>query len=184
MTASAPPGGRRPNALSSSKPGNPLMPEAQGFDRRDFLKARAAGAAAVAFGAASYDRVYGANEHRRRLRRRRRPLPAPPRHHQEPRQADKNGVVPVAVCDVWDGVKKARQGEGRQGTPTCKGSTPRPKLVGLDPRRQEARHQGLSTPAGAERGRRGLHRHAGPLARQDHHRRAARPASTSTAKSR
>src|SRR5947209_4148151 len=95
------------------------MKQKANVNRRDFLKAGAAGAAAVSLSAASYQKVYGANERIgvaflgvggrcqahidviNNLRRQGR------------------AVAPVAVCDVWDGNMEVERG-GRGLYPSAK----------------------------------------------------------------
>jgi predicted dehydrogenase len=72
-------------------------------DRRDFLKTAAAGASAVALAAASYNRVYGANE---RLGIGFVGVGGRCQAHLDiinKMSKEGKGVRPVAVCDVWDG---------------------------------------------------------------------------------
>lgn len=86
------------------------MQEQTRVDRRDFLKASAAGATALSFTAASASRVYGANERigvaflgvGGRCQ-------AHLGHVMKLKEAGKN-VAPVAVCDVWDGNKEVGRG--------------------------------------------------------------------------
>jgi predicted dehydrogenase len=89
-------------------------------DRRDFLKTTAAGGAALALTAASARRVYGANENVRvaflgvggRCQQ----------HIDVILQMQKEGkkVVPVAVCDVWDGQVKPGVIKGRGLRPSAR----------------------------------------------------------------
>src|SRR5579871_4383281 len=84
-------------------------------DRRDFLKSTAVAGAALALSAASYERVYGANGNIRvgfigtggRSQQ----------HIDAVLAMVKEGkpVIPVAVCDVWDGqvVPNLIKGRGR-----------------------------------------------------------------------
>ncbi len=89
-------------------------------DRRDFIKAGAAGAAALSLTAASYERVQGANE---RIGiaflgvggRCQQHVDVILRMVKEGKQ-----VAPVAVCDVWDGDPKLGRGLGRGLYPTAK----------------------------------------------------------------
>src|SRR5579875_2729615 len=86
----------------------------QPVNRRNFLKTTAAGASALALTAASYAKVIGANDKIRigflgvggRCQQ----------HIDVILQMQKEGkaVVPVAVCDVWDGqsVKNVIKGRG------------------------------------------------------------------------
>src|SRR5438874_6908756 len=90
------------------------------LDRRDFLKGTAAGAAALGLTAASARRVYGANENIRiaflgvggRCQQ----------HLDVILQMQKEGkhVVPVAVCDVWDGQVVPNLIKGRGLYPSAK----------------------------------------------------------------
>src|SRR5215468_5721309 len=90
------------------------------LDRRDFLKGTAAGAAALGLTAASARRVYGANENVRigflgvggRCQQ----------HIDVILEMQKEGkkVVPVAVCDVWDGDPVLGSGKGRGLYPSAK----------------------------------------------------------------
>ena len=73
--------------------------------RRDFLKTGAAGSAAVALSAATYSKVYGANE---RLHLAFLGVGGRCQQHidvilQWQRNNNQNNIQPVAVCDVWDG---------------------------------------------------------------------------------
>ena len=89
-------------------------------DRRDFLRTTAAAGAALTLTAASARRVYGANENLRvaflgvggRCQQ----------HLDVILQMQKEGkkVVPVAVCDVWDGGPKLGSGKGRGLYPSAK----------------------------------------------------------------
>ena len=92
--------------------------------------------------------------------------------------ANASSVRPVAVCDVWDG--DAQLGRGTAAA-AC---IPRPAALRPERDDRQPRHQGLSPAARPARRRRRLHRHAGPLARQDVASTPPPPASTSTAKSR
>src|SRR5947207_12853218 len=72
-------------------------------DRRDFVKTGVAAGAAIAFTAASYDRVYGANED---LRIGFLGVGGRCQQHVDvvlKMVGERKGVVPVAVCDGWDG---------------------------------------------------------------------------------
>jgi predicted dehydrogenase len=72
-------------------------------DRRDFVKTGVAAGAALAFTAASYDRVYGANE---ALRIGFLGVGGRCQQHVDvilKMVGEKKGVRPVAACDVWDG---------------------------------------------------------------------------------
>ena len=89
-------------------------------DRRDFMKTTAAAGAALAFTAASYERVYGANDKIRvgflgtggRSQQ----------HIDAILEMVKEGkaVVPVAVCDVWDGDPELGSKKGRGLYPSAK----------------------------------------------------------------
>src|SRR5262245_32195415 len=109
------------------------MSEQHGVDRRDFLKASAAGAAAVAFTASSYSRVYGANE---RIGVGFVGVGGRCQAHLDvikARSADKKDVAAVAVCDVWDGLKATyKDKNGREHT-YLQGLYPSAEKVGLDP---------------------------------------------------
>src|SRR5262245_11107109 len=95
-------------------------------DRRDFMKTTAAAGAALAFSAASYQRVYGANE---KLRigflgvggRCQQHIDVVLKMIQEGKP-----VAAVAVNDVWDGDEKLGSGKGR-------GLYPSAKRCGIDP---------------------------------------------------
>src|SRR5271166_6096859 len=92
------------------------MSTPSGVDRRDFLKTGAAGAAAIALSAATYNRVYGANE---RVNVAFVGTGGRAQAHLDiitKRAKEKNDVAAVAVCDVWDGLKttyKNSKGEDR-----------------------------------------------------------------------
>ncbi len=109
------------------------MPEQHGVDRRDFLKASAAGAAAVALTAASYERVYGANE---RIGVGFVGVGGRCQAHLDvikKRAQDKGDVAAVAACDVWDGLKTTyKSKDGREHT-YLQGLYPSAEKVGLDP---------------------------------------------------
>jgi predicted dehydrogenase len=110
------------------------MPESHGVDRRDFLKASAAGAAAVAFTAASYQRVYGANE---RIGVGFVGVGGRCQAHLniiKDRAESKGDVAAVAVCDVWDGLKTTYKGKDGKDRPYLQGLYPSAELVGLDPK--------------------------------------------------
>ena len=152
--------------------------------RRDFLQTTAAAGAALSLTAASYARVYGAN--------------------------DRIGVGFLGVggrcqahLDIIIKMRQGRQGRrprrrlrrlgrprghvqarGRQGAHVPQGLYPSAKKVGLDPDDKEHVTKDYRKLLDQQGGGRRLHRHAGPLARQDVHRRRWRPARTSTAKSR
>jgi predicted dehydrogenase len=109
------------------------MPEQHGVDRRDFLKVGAAGAAAMALSAASYNRVYGANE---RIGVGFVGVGGRCQAHLDiirDRSKSKGDVAPVAVCDVWDGLKTTyKSKDGREHT-YLQGLYPSAEKVGLDP---------------------------------------------------
>src|SRR5262249_35699475 len=105
-------------------------------NRRDFLKTGAAGAAvsasALGLSAAAYARVRGPTE------RIGGPSPAvggPCQEHigtiPRMRDATRNSVAPVAVCDVWDGNMEVDPPPGR-------GLSPPAQRCGLN--RDDARH--------------------------------------------
>src|SRR5262249_42392365 len=107
-----------------------LMPEPHGVDRRDFLKA---GAAAVALTAASYERVYGANE---RIGVGFVGVGGRCQAHLDvinKRVKDKKDVAAVAVCDVWDGLKATYKGKDGKERTYLQGLYPSAEKVGLDP---------------------------------------------------
>jgi predicted dehydrogenase len=89
-------------------------------NRRDFLKASTAAGTALGLTAASFNRVYGANERigigflgvGGRCQQ----------HIDVILQMQKEGkkVAPVAVCDVWDGDDKLGSGKGRGLYPSAK----------------------------------------------------------------
>src|SRR5262245_51874132 len=81
--------------------------------RRDFLKTTAAGAAALSLTASSYAKVAGAND---RIGIAFLGVGGRCQQHIDVilKMRDENkGVVPVAVCDVWDGDKALGKGKGR-----------------------------------------------------------------------
>src|SRR5262245_47620191 len=89
-------------------------------DRRDFVKSGVAAGAAVAFTAASYGRVLGANEN---LRVGFLGVGGRCQQHIDvilQMQKEKKGVVPVAVCDVWKGDPELGSGKGRGLFPSAK----------------------------------------------------------------
>src|SRR5262249_30160385 len=89
-------------------------------DRRDFLKASAAGGVALTLTAASASRVYGANE---RLRVGFLGVGGRCQQHIDVilhMQEEKKPVEPVAVCDVWHGDPKLGSGKGRGLYPSAK----------------------------------------------------------------
>jgi predicted dehydrogenase len=86
------------------------MTKSSGVDRRDFLKTGTAGAAALALTAASYERVYGANE---RIGVAFLGVGGRCQEHLgivNRRNKARNDVAAVAVCDVWDGNKEVGRG--------------------------------------------------------------------------
>ena len=89
-------------------------------DRRDFMKGSAAAGAALAFTAASYDRVLGANEN---LRVGFLGVGGRCQQHIDTilkMRDEKKGVVPVAACDVWDGDPTKGRGKGQGLYPSAK----------------------------------------------------------------
>jgi predicted dehydrogenase len=109
------------------------MPEQHGFDRRDFLKAGAAGAAALTLSAASYARVKGSNE---RIGVGFVGVGGRCQAHLDvikARAAKEKDVAAVAVCDVWDGVKKTWKGADGREHSYLQGLYPSAEKVGLDP---------------------------------------------------
>jgi predicted dehydrogenase len=109
------------------------MPEQHGVDRRDFLKAGAAGAAAMAFTAASYQRVYGANE---RIGVGFVGVGGRCQAHLDiinHRSKEKGDVAAVAVCDVWDGLKATYKGKDGKDRTYLQGLYPSAEKVSLDP---------------------------------------------------
>jgi len=90
------------------------------LDRRDFLKGTAAGAAALGLTAASARRVYGANE---KVRIAFLGVGGRCQQHLDvilQMQKEGKSVVPVAVCDVWDGDQELGKGKGRGLYPSAK----------------------------------------------------------------
>jgi predicted dehydrogenase len=82
-------------------------------DRRDFLKTTAAGASVLALAASSYGKVIGANG---KLRIGFLGVGGRCQQHIDAilqLQKEDKGVVPVAVCDVWDGQVKKDVIKGR-----------------------------------------------------------------------
>ena len=89
-------------------------------DRRDLLKTGVAAGAAMAFTAASYDRVLGANEN---LRVGFVGVGGRCQQHVDvilKMRDEKKGVTPVAACDVWDGDPTKGKGKGQGLFPTAK----------------------------------------------------------------
>ena len=100
-------------------------------DRRDFVKTGVAAGAALAFTAASYDRVYGANEN---LRIGFLGVGGRAQQHIDvilKMRDGKGGVVPVAASDVWDG--DFTKGMNRTtGIASGQGLFPAAKRCGID----------------------------------------------------
>src|SRR5262245_41986563 len=89
-------------------------------DRRDFLRTSAAGAGALALTAASASRVYGANE---KIRVGFLGVGGRCQQHIDAilqMRDEGKAVVPVAVCDVWDGDPELGSGKGRGLYPSAK----------------------------------------------------------------
>jgi predicted dehydrogenase len=89
-------------------------------NRRDVLKTGVAAGAAMAFTAASYDRVLGANEN---LRVGFVGVGGRCQQHVDVilhMVKEKKGVAPVAACDVWDGDPTKGKGKGQGLYPTAK----------------------------------------------------------------
>jgi len=89
-------------------------------DRRGFIQTTAAAGAAISLSAASYRKVMGANENIRIAF-----LGVGGRCQQHidvvlQMQKEGKGVVPVAVCDVWDGDAELGNGKGRGLYPSAK----------------------------------------------------------------
>ncbi len=92
----------------------------QNVNRRGFLKTTAVGASALALSAASYERAIGANE---ALRVGFLGVGGRCQQHVDvilQMRDEKKGIVPVAVCDVWDGDAELGSGKGRGLYPTAK----------------------------------------------------------------
>jgi predicted dehydrogenase len=89
--------------------------------RRDFLKNSAVAGSALALSAASAKRVFGANE---RIGIAFLGVGGRCQQHLDVilrmRYLDNKSVVPVAVCDVWDGDAKLGRGKGRGLYPSAK----------------------------------------------------------------
>ncbi|HXG10615.1 MAG TPA: Gfo/Idh/MocA family oxidoreductase [Gemmataceae bacterium] len=82
-------------------------------NRRDFVKAAAAGTAALSLTAASYGKVLGAND---RIRVGFLGVGGRCQQHIDvilKMREQQKGVEPAAVCDVWDGDKALGRGKGR-----------------------------------------------------------------------
>jgi predicted dehydrogenase len=89
-------------------------------NRRDFLKTTAAGASALALSAASYGKVIGANG---KLRIGFLGVGGRCQQHIDVilrMQSENKAVVPVAVCDVWDGDPELGSKKGRGLYPSAK----------------------------------------------------------------
>jgi predicted dehydrogenase len=103
----------------------------ESVDRRDFVKTGVAAGAAVAFTAASYNRVLGANEN---LRVGFLGVGGRCQQHIDvilKMRDEKAGVVPVAACDVWDG--DFTKGMNRKtGIASGQGLYPAAKRCGID----------------------------------------------------
>ncbi|VTS01879.1 Gfo/Idh/MocA family protein [Tuwongella immobilis] len=94
-------------------------------DRREFIKTSAVLGAAATMSAASYDRVYGANE---TIRVGFLGVGGRCQQHIDvvlEMRDQKKGVAPIAVCDVWDGDPELGSRKGR-------GLYPSAKRCGLD----------------------------------------------------
>jgi predicted dehydrogenase len=90
------------------------------LDRRTFIQSAAAGATALSLAPQSYGRVLGAND---RIGIAFLGVGGRCQQHVDvvlKMQGEKKGVVPVAVCDVWDGDPKLGSGKGRGLYPTAK----------------------------------------------------------------
>lgn len=101
-------------------------------NRRDFLKSTAALGAAVTLTAASYDKVYGANE---RIGVGFLGVGGRCQAHLDvvKKLAEENkGVHPVAVCDVWDGLAAEYESGGKKRK-YAQGLYPSATKVGIDP---------------------------------------------------
>ncbi len=111
------------------------------LNRRNFLKATAAGATALTLSAASANRVYGANE---RIGIAFVGTGGRCQAHLDiilKLQKENKGVAPVAACDVWDGHEEKYfvERNGRQEERTyIQGLYPSAKKLGLDP--QDKKH--------------------------------------------
>lgn len=97
------------------------MSKQQNVDRRNFLKTGAVGAGALTLAAASYGKVKGAND---RINIAFLGVGGRCQQHVDVilkmQKENKNSVVPVAVCDVWDGDSVLGRGKGRGLYPTAK----------------------------------------------------------------
>src|SRR4051812_3114177 len=106
------------------------MPSA---NRRDFLKTTAAVGAAVTLTAASYDKVYGANG---RIGVGFVGVGGRCQAHLKVINTfakENNGVAPIAVCDVWDGLEAKYKGPDGKDRTYSQGLYPSAKTVGLNP---------------------------------------------------
>jgi len=109
----------------------------ESVNRRDFLKTGAAGAAALSLAAASYARVYKANE---RIGVGFVGVGGRCQAHldiiNKMAKDGKYGVAPVAVCDVWDGHEDDYEVVGKDGKKSTRhygqGLKPSAKKVGLN----------------------------------------------------
>jgi predicted dehydrogenase len=109
------------------------MPEQHGVDRRDFLKASAAGTAAVALSATSYARVLGAND---RIGVGFVGVGGRCQAHLDiirDRAKAKGDVAAIAVCDVWDGLKASYKSKDGKEHTYLQGLYPSAEKVGLNP---------------------------------------------------
>jgi predicted dehydrogenase len=92
----------------------------QEVNRRDFIKTTAAAGSALALSAASFNRVYGANE---RIGIAFLGVGGRSQQHVDViLEMKEKGIKiePIAVCDVWDGDEKLGSGKGRGLYPTAK----------------------------------------------------------------
>jgi predicted dehydrogenase len=90
------------------------------LNRRTFIQSAAAGATALSLTPTAYSRVLGAND---RIAVGFLGVGGRCQQHVDvilKMQEEKKGVVPVAVCDVWDGDPKLGSGKGRGLYPTAK----------------------------------------------------------------
>ena len=126
-------------------------------NRRTFLKGAAAGAAAMSLTAASYARVYKANE---RIGVGFVGVGGRCQAHLDiiaKMQKENKGVAAVAVCDIWDGHEDEYESSamGKKTSHYAQGLYPVRQESRPQPRRQEARRQGLPPAARPRRGGRG-----------------------------
>jgi predicted dehydrogenase len=101
-------------------------------DRREFLKVAGATSAAVALSAASYSKVFGANE---RIGVAFLGVGGRCQAHLDHilrMQKEKKNVAPVAVCDVWDGFEEEFTSKDGKKRKYSQGLFPSAKKVGLD----------------------------------------------------